>query len=221
MEIKTGTKISRWTVLGLGKPQSFRRGKNNPKMEARPSWNCQCDCGTIRDVLHSRLVSGRSASCGCFQREIATKHGLSTKPFYHRWEGIIRRCNHPKYEHYNLYGGRGIKCLWKSFEDFKNDMYESYLKHCEEFGEKNTTLDRVNSNGNYCKENCRWFNRIQQQNNMRSNKLLEYKGQIKTMKMWSRELGFDYHLIAKRLNPTNIKKWTVQEAFETPKLRNR
>ena len=87
---------------------------------------------------------------------LTTKHGMCKTRFYQIWVNMKRRCNSPNDPWYSRYGGRGIKLLWKSFEEFRDDMYKSYLEHCEEFGEKNTTIDRADNNGNYEKSNCRW-----------------------------------------------------------------
>mgnify|MGYP001605568036 FL=1 len=76
------------------------------------------------------------------------------------------RCNNPKNHKYPIYGARGIKCLWNKFEDFRDDMYESYLEHVKEFG-KNTSIDRIDVNGHYCKENCRWATAKEQSINVR------------------------------------------------------
>lgn len=221
-KIAIGMKICRWTVLKEAPSQLFRRGIGSMKNTSLRAWSCQCECGNIKDVLEGRLKSGGSASCGCYNKEIITKHGLSNSKFYLKWEGLQARCNNPKSDSYKRYGGRGIKCEWNSFNEFKDDMYTTYLENCDKYGEYNTTLDRIDTNGNYSKENCRWLDKIGQSNNTANNKLIEYKGRIQTMKMWTRELGLDYSVIAHRLNPkSGTKQWTVEEAFETPLLRNR
>lgn len=75
--------------------------------------------------------------------------------FYNIYYDIKYRTGNPKAKYYSIYGGKGVKCLWLKFEDFRDDMYTSYLEHIKKFWVKNTTIDRIDVNGNYCKENCR------------------------------------------------------------------
>jgi len=88
---------------------------------------------------------------------------------YQKWLDMKRRCNSPTYKGYEHYGGRGIKILWKSYGEFFYDMFVSFLAHKTEYGHKETTLDRINTNENYYKNNCRWATHREQQNNRRNN----------------------------------------------------
>lgn len=96
-------------------------------------------------------------------------HGFSRTRFYYIWAGMKKRCTLESRPDYPRYGGRGITFCseWESFINFKDDMYESYEKHVKTFGEKNTTLDRVNTNKDYCKSNCKWSTYYEQAQNRR------------------------------------------------------
>lgn len=100
------------------------------------------------------------------------KHGMTGTRYWYIWQAMKKRCLSKKDKDYKNYGGRGIIVCerWKDFNNFFNDTYESYLKHCEEFGIKQTSLDRVNNNGNYEPSNCRWAT-WKEQNNNRSNNI--------------------------------------------------
>lgn len=119
--------------------------------------------------------------------------------FYNTWMHIKTRCFNSKDIMFSYYGGRGIKCLWNSFKEFRDDMYESYLKHVAEFGEKQTTIDRIDNDGNYCKENCRWATLQEQQINRSTTHFLTFKGQTKHIAEWARILGINGQTLHERI----------------------
>ena len=138
-----------------GKLYVLHIDKSNSKGSDKISYICQCDCGNITVATKYGLTSGRTKSCKICSGNFVThrsKHGLTDTHFYRKYRSMQDRCNNPKIESYPLYGGRGIKCRWCCFEDFMLDMYESYLEHVEQYGEKDTTLDRINPNDDYYKE---------------------------------------------------------------------
>lgn len=145
-------------------------------------WLCLCNCGNGVVVSSTSLNSGSTQSCGCLQRERTgnsrRSHGMSKTKFYSNWCQMVARCSKPKASHYEYYGGRGITVCdrWLKFENYMADTYQSYLEHVKEFGESNTTSERIDSDGNYEPSNHKWATPTEQARTKRtSSKSVDYE----------------------------------------------
>lgn len=177
---------------------------SNPKSH----WLCQCDCGGEKIIRIDSLK--RCGSCGCLTVERSTKHGMSQTRFNNIWRKLKIRCSNRNDASYVNYGGRGIRVEWASFIEFRNDMYESYIKHCDTYGVKNTTIDRINNNGNYSISNCRWATHKEQASNRRSTRFRTYNGVTLTTKQWAEKLGMNFHTLYTELD----RGWDFKQIVE-------
>lgn len=164
-------------------------------------WKCKCDCGNIVNISTNSLVRRGVKSCGCYKPNKV--RFCDSKRFVHIYDGMIRRCCNENDAKYSNYGGRDIKVCdsWEEdFMNFKDDMYESYIEHVQKYGEKNTTIDRIDVNGNYCKENCRWATIKEQARNKQDT--VYYNGIPLTK--YCEETGINYKTIMSRVYRNNI-----------------
>lgn len=195
LEISIGLRFGRYIVL----KESERHKKSNGASYRR--FLCLCDCGTQKIVRLSSLVSGTTKSCGCLHKEIAstvlkktsTTHGKSKTKIYYIWAQMIRRCNSPKSKDFHRYGGRGIKVCerWlNSFEDFESDMG---------YREPGLTLERIDTNGDYEPNNCKWASYKDQARNTRRNRLHTIDGVTHCLAEWCEILNESWSTVKKRL----------------------
>ena len=197
-----GQRFGRWLVLSFA--YQLRQGDQ---------WLCRCDCGTEAVRRGADLRLRRTQSCGCFRIDQVTKHGHSTNALpkrtrtYRIWMGMNKRCRDPQDHRWHNYGGRGIKVCdrWR----------ESFVAFLEDMGESPSpqhSIDRIDNDGNYCPENCRWATMAEQRRNSRQNLYLEYQGERLTMSDWAKRLGMSKSTLHGRLK----LGWTVEAALSSP-----
>lgn len=203
----TGQKFGRLTVIRFDHSQNGRK-----------YYLCQCDCGNSKTVSSHSLKSGNTKSCGCLHKEILVQrnkdnriHHPESERLLRIWRAMLHRCYKETDEHYDYYGGRGIKVCddWHDFENFQNwALANGYTD--------DLTIDRVDGDKDYCPENCSWTTMTVQNNHKSDTKWLTYKGKTQSLSDWCRELGLDYFRTKTRLNSLG---WSVEDAFEYGKYK--
>lgn len=210
LEIKQGDKFGKWTIIEEIAPKII---SNKP----RRMFRCQCECGNIGEVQLSCLRNGHSTSCGCEQKKKAsianTKHGLEKHPLYNTWKNMKKRCNYPNAPEYENYGGRGISVC----EEWSNSFQNFYDWAINNGWSRELTIDRIDTNGNYCPENCRWANVETQMNNTTKNHYIEYNRNTYTLSTLSKHLNIPYNIVRYRLSRC---KWTVEQLIHYYNDRN-
>jgi hypothetical protein len=136
----------------------------------------------------------------------------SKTPFYKRYWHIRARCLFEWDKDYKRYGGSGIKFEWRDYDHFKEDMYELYLQHKAKYGDKNTTIDRIDPKGNYCKENCRWATTTVQARNKSTNRYYTHNGKTMIIADWARKIGCSRQALRYRLE----HGLTIDQAISLP-----
>lgn len=187
----TGLRFTRLVVI--------ERDMSPQKGRKRTKWVCKCDCGNTVSVVSTDLLNGHTNSCGCYHKDRASQSLIEIKSrnnnfhktkckAYRCWHSMMQRCYNPKFKFFEHYGGRGIKVCeaWHTYINFVNDMGEP--------GEHGT-LDRIDFNGNYCKENCRWVTmQIQNQNRCTTLKIY-WEGQIYSAKSFAKKFHLPYYYV--------------------------
>lgn len=188
----TGQQFGRLTVLGY-----------HGKSRKLATWVCKCQCGKRKIVYNGNLQNGSTVSCGCYQNECRIRrsvtHNESRKqqhtPEYKAYTGAKTRCKNSNIESFPSYGGRGIKFLFESYEDF-----------LAEVGRKptpNHSLDRIDVNGHYEKGNVRWATAAEQGRNKRHNRWIVINNITKTLSEWSEIIGIHHQVFSNRIK----NKW--------------
>lgn len=195
----TGQRFGRLTVIGL-------KDTNTRKT----FWICQCDCGNLKEVRSDSLIAGNIRSCGCLKREQDKKNLInpsiiksqdagfkcSNTRLYSIWQKMRGRCYNIHDTHYHRYGGRGITVCNQWREDFI-----SFYKWAMENGYKdNLTIDRIDNDGNYCPENCRWATQKQQARNRSTNVNITIGNSTRTLTEWCEIFNVDYCKAVERYN---------------------
>lgn len=177
-------------------------------------YKCKCDCGNTTIVGADCLKNGHVISCGCYRAEFnkktKTTHGLRFTKLYKIWMSARQRCENPHNIGYDCYGGRGIKMC----PEWKNDFTVFYNWAINNGYNEGLSIDRIDVNGNYCPENCRWVTSREQANNRRTNHFITYNGKTQSIADWCYELGLEYSVV---LNRISKGKWSFERAIMTPK----
>lgn len=191
---RTGHVYGRWTLLS--------------RIPGKRQYICRCECGVTKAVAMSHLRQGKSKSCGCLDRELAsaraTTHGMSGTIEYRTWRSMRDRCINPSAAHYDCYGGRGITVCdrWmNSFENFYPDMGPR--------PSSSHSIDRIDVNGNYDPANCRWATIKQQRRNTRANTVVCYQGKSVCLAEAAELSGISQYTLSMRLR----RGWSNDRLF--------
>lgn len=185
--VPVGTKFGKLTVIC-----ESGTDKNSHRL-----FTCKCDCGTVKQYSLNNLTNKRNPtrSCGCMRNVHEGVKGRCKEALYKTYGNMKSRCNNPNLPNYYNYGGRGISVC----EEWQNS-YASFRSWALSHGyEEGLTLDRIDNDGNYEPDNCRWVDMQVQSNNTRVNRRITYNGETHTLAEWSRITGMTRGRLAHRL----------------------
>lgn len=205
MESYLGKKINRLEIISY----------YTVELNRQKYFVCRCDCGKELNVRVANIVNNPQKSCGCYKYNL--KNGFSRTRLYPIWKELISRCNNPKNKRYYVYGKKGIKVCkeWeKDFLAFRKWAYEN--GYDENAPRGNCTIDRIDNDGDYTPENCRWVPYSRQQRNTQKTIIFEYKGVKKPLIDWCEELNLPYNTIRWRYSSWgNVDKVLTQPIRST------
>jgi len=173
-------------------------------------WLCKCDCGNEKVIRGNALRTGNTKSCGCLlikvNKEIHKTHGNRYSLEWNIWNGMRQRCYNKKNKSYKNYGGRGIAVCdsWNNRDGFKNFLKDMGFKPT-----KTHSLDRIDNNGNYCPENCRWATVEEQSCNKRNTIIITIDGVSRSLLEWAKIKGMSRKTISNRIR----LNWEVEDLF--------
>lgn len=173
-----GKKFKHLTIIGLKR-----------EIKKPTCFHCVCICGRKLTAIATNVKRGNTTSCGCMKN---FKHGLTNTPIRSVWRGMWQRCTNPKAEGYENYGGRGITVdpAWKDLQRFYDDMGDA---------PPSTTLDRIDVNGPYTKDNCKWSTWTEQHRNRRDNNNITAFGKTQCLTAWAEEYKIPVSTLKNRL----------------------
>lgn len=202
IEVKKGQVFGYWVATGNEEKRYTPKGQSSRYIE------CICRCGVKKYIRFRSLQVGISKSCGCLQLDTITSHGLSYSNIYATWKRIKRRCNSISDPYYKDYGGRGITYdpHWEKFEHFYEDMKDGYRS--------DLSIDRIDVNGNYCKENCRWTTmKIQASNKRNTIRIKLADGSQTSLRQFCREYNINYNTLYYHFSKGNITIEEIERKF--------
>ena len=220
------------TIIGVIRKESDNGRRSN-------FYKCTCICGNTTEIRCHRVLTNQTISCGCYHdgllarmeiRERYRAHDLSSTTLYKKWIGIKQRCHNPNHIHYKHYGGRGVNICneWLAF-DYNTNVNIGFINFynwsIEAGYHEGLTIDRIDVNGNYEPNNCRWITQDAQSKNKRSNVYITYEQKFDEIgkppirytfpvSIWSKITGLSGHTITNRLRKSR-NNWTVEQALLT------
>lgn len=169
--------------------------KEASKRVGKTLWMCKCECGNYKNCESNKLRTGRTVSCGCRRTDRPhITHGKTKDPLYQVWRGMKDRCLNPNSKERKYYGGRGIEIC----DQWKDDFQAFYDWSINNGYAKGLSIDRIDNNGNYSPDNCRWATRSMQARNKRDTVIVNVCGITKPLAEWSEISGVHISALRER-----------------------